>query len=67
MVSGMESLTTKVGNECLQRNLKFGILDHVTYKEVPPRVEYIVIPFGTNFFRILVKLEKLRRQIQDEI
>ena len=66
MVSSVEGLTTKVLNECLQRNLKFGILDRVTYNEVPPRVEYIVTPFGTNFIRILDELEKLQRLIQDE-
>ncbi len=63
MVSSVEGLTTKVLNECLQRNIKFGILDRVTYNEVPPRVEYKVTSFGTKFIRILDELEKLQSEI----
>jgi DNA-binding HxlR family transcriptional regulator len=67
MVSSVEGLTTKVLNECLQRNTKFGILDRVTYNEVPPRVEYKITPLGTKFIRILDELEKLQREIESEI
>jgi DNA-binding HxlR family transcriptional regulator len=67
MVSSVEGLTTKVLNECLQRNTKFGILDRVTYNEVPPRVEYKITPFGTKFIRILDELEKLQSEIESEI
>ena len=67
MVSSVEGLTTKVLNECLQRNTKFGILERVTYNEVPPRVEYKVTPFGTKFIRILDELEKLQSEIESEI
>ena len=67
MVSSVEGLTTKVLNECLQRNTKFGILERVTYNEVPPRVEYKVTPFGTKFIRILDELEKLQSEIDSEI
>ena len=66
-VSSVEGLTTKVLNECLKRNTKFGILDRVTYNEVPPRVEYTVTPFGTKFIRILDELEKLQSEIESEI
>ncbi len=66
-VSRVEGLTTKVLNECLQRNTKFGILDRVTYNEVPPRVEYKITPFGTKFIRILDELEKLQSEIESEI
>lgn len=67
MVSSVEGLTTKVLNDCLQRNTKFGILDRITYNEVPPRVEYKVTPFGTKFIRILDELEKLQSEIESEI
>ena len=63
MVRNVEGLTTKVLNECLRRNTKFGILERVSYNEVPPRVEYQVTPFGTKFVSILDELEKLQSEI----
>ncbi|GAA4649757.1 hypothetical protein GCM10023116_20380 [Kistimonas scapharcae] len=63
MVRSVEGLTTKVLNECLKRNVQFGILERVTYNEVPPRVEYTVTAFGTKFIRILDELEKLQNDI----
>ena len=65
MVRSVEGLTTKVLNECLRRNTKFGILERVAYNEVPPRVEYKVTPFGTRFIRVLDELEKLQSEIDD--
>jgi len=67
MVRSVEGLTTKVLNECLRKNTKFGILERVTYNEVPPRVEYQVTQFGTKFIRILDELEKLQGEIESEI
>ena len=64
MVRSVEGLSTKVLNECLRRNTKFGILERVSYNEVPPRVEYKVTPFGTKFIRILDELEKLQNEIE---
>lgn len=67
MVRSVDGLTTKVLNTCLQRNTEFGILERVTFNEVPPRVEYRVTQFGTKFIRILDKLEKLQGEIENEI
>ena len=64
MVSSVEGLTTKVLNECLKRNIKFGILERISYNEVPPRVEYDVTQFGTKFIQILDELEKLQSEIE---
>ncbi|WP_020406250.1 winged helix-turn-helix transcriptional regulator [Hahella ganghwensis] len=64
MVRNVEGLTTKVLNECLRKNTQFGILERVSYNEVPPRVEYRVTPFGTKFIRILDELEKLQEDIE---
>lgn len=66
MVRSVEGLTTKVLNECLRRNTKFGILERVSYNEVPPRVEYKVTSFGTKFIRVLDEIEKLQSEIEDE-
>ncbi len=67
MVRSVEGLTTKVLNDCLRRNAKFGILERVSYNEVPPRVEYKVTRFGSKFIRILDELEKLQSEIGSEI
>ena len=67
MVRSVEGLTTKVLNECLRKNTKFGILERITYNEVPPRVEYKVTEFGTKFIRILDELETLQSEIESEM
>ena len=67
MVRNVEGLTTKVLNECLRKNVEFGILDRIAYPETPPRVEYTVTPFGRKFIRILDELERLQVEIAGEI
>ena len=67
MVRVVDGLTTKVLNECLRKNIEFGILERISYNEVPPRVEYEVTPFGEKFMRILDELEKLQTEIAEEI
>ena len=66
MVRKVEGLTTKVLNECLRKNMEFGIIQRIAYDEAPPRVEYVVTPFGTKFIRILDEIEKLQREIGSE-
>ena len=67
MVRVVEGLTTKVLNECLKKNVQFGILQRIAYNEVPPRVEYQVTDFGKKFMRILEELEKLQNEIAEAI
>ena len=67
MVRSVDGLTTKVLNECLRKNMQFGILERTAYNEVPPRVEYKVTPFGTKFMRILDELETLQSEIEEEV
>ena len=49
------------------KNMEFGIIERIAYDESPPRVEYVVTPFGTKFIRVLDELEKLQREIESEI
>lgn len=67
MVRAVEGLTTKVLNECLRKNMEFGILQRIAYDESPPRVEYVVTPFGTKFIRILDELENIQQEIDSEL
>ncbi len=66
MVRSVEGLSTKVLNECLRRNVKFGILERISYDETPPRVEYRVTPFGERFLRIVDELESLQHELEAE-
>jgi len=64
MVRSVEGLSTKVLNECLRKNIEFGILDKITFNEIPPGVEYKVTDFGQRFISILSELEKLQDEIK---
>lgn len=66
MVRSVDGLTTKVLNECLRKNIDFGILEKITFNEVPPRVEYKITNFGTKFVSILAELEKLQSAIDND-
>lgn len=63
MVRSAEGLTTKVLNDCLRKNLDFGILERIAYPELPPRVEYELTEFGQKFIRVLDQLEALQVEI----
>ena len=65
MVRSVEGLSTKVLNECLRKNIQFGILERQTFNEIPPRVEYQVTEFGGKFLRIVDALEALQGEIDD--
>lgn len=64
MVRSVEGLATKLLNDCLRRNLEFGIINRVAYPEIPPRVEYEITDFGRRFIRILGEIEKLQCEIE---
>jgi DNA-binding HxlR family transcriptional regulator len=65
MTRSVDGLTTKVLNERLSDLLNFGIVEKISYPEIPPRVEYTLTEFGQRFVRILDmidELEQLREQ-----
>ncbi len=43
-----------------------GLITRKIYAEIPPRVEYVITPFGKKFIRILDELEKLQEGIEAE-
>ncbi|MEO0438726.1 MAG: winged helix-turn-helix transcriptional regulator [Pseudomonadota bacterium] len=53
-------------NECLRKNVGFGILDKVSYPEIPPRVEYEVTAFGKRFMKIIDDIEALQTELDQE-
>ncbi|NTS76797.1 helix-turn-helix transcriptional regulator [Catenovulum sp. SM1970] len=64
MVRSVEGLTTKVLNQCLKKNVEFGILKRISYPEVPPKVEYQITDLGTQFINILDQLQALQNKIK---
>ncbi|NRA18829.1 MAG: helix-turn-helix transcriptional regulator [Oceanospirillaceae bacterium] len=66
MVRSVEGLSTKVLNECLRKNIEFGIIERIEYNEVPPRVEYITTDFGKKFITILDQLRNLQMEMQQQ-
>lgn len=67
MVRCVEGLTKKVLNDCLRKNVEFGILERKAFPEIPPRVEYALTPFGAKFVRVLDDLEKLQVELNGEV
>ncbi|MFT6926696.1 MAG: DNA-binding HxlR family transcriptional regulator [Psychromonas sp.] len=63
MVRSVEGLSTKVLNECLRKNIEFGIIERIEYNEVPPKVEYVTTPFGKKFISILDQLKVLQNEM----
>jgi len=46
--------------------LSFGILEKVSYPEVPPRVEYKLTDFGQRFIGILDAVAELQSEIASD-
>ena len=67
MVRAVDGLTTKVLNDCLRRNLEFGLLERRAFAEVPPRVEYAFTPFGRAFQEALSGLTALEVDWPDHV
>ncbi len=59
MVRAVDGLTTKVLNDCLRRNVEYGLMERVAYPEVPPRVEYHITEYGHRFATVIADLERL--------
>lgn len=59
LVRTAEGLTTKVLNERLSKLVRYGVLEKVSYPEVPPRVEYHLTPFGTRLNTVLAAIDAL--------
>lgn len=59
----IDGLTTKVQNDCLNKMVSFGILEKVSYPEVPPRVEYKLTELGKRFIAILDAIAELQLEL----
>ncbi len=66
MTKSIHGLTTKVQSDCLRKMVGFGILEKVSYPEVPPRVEYKLTEFGEKFMEVLDAVTELQREIDGD-
>lgn len=66
ITKSIDGLTTKVQSDCLRKMVGFGILEKVSYPEVPPRVEYKLTTFGEKFMEILDAVTELQREIDGD-
>lgn len=65
MVRNVDGLSTKVLNECLRKNLEFGILEKHSFPEIPPRVEYEFTEFGRRFQQVVDQIEQLQQDLEE--
>ncbi len=63
MERSVEGLSAKVLNDCLRRNLELGILEKISFPEIPPRVEYVFTKRGRHLQKVLAAVA----EFQDEI
>jgi DNA-binding HxlR family transcriptional regulator len=63
IVRSLDGLTTKVLNDCVRRLVGFGLLERLTFAEVPPRVEYRLTARGERFVLIIDAVEELQRDL----
>ncbi|MEN9518081.1 MAG: hypothetical protein RLZZ381_669 [Cyanobacteriota bacterium] len=59
MTRAVDGLSTKVLNERLSDLINFGIVEKISYPEIPPRVEYEFTEFGLRFVKILNTMDEL--------
>ena len=59
----IEGISQKMLSQVLKSLERDGLVRRAMYPEVPPRVEYVLTPFGTKFVRIVDELKKLHDEV----
>ena len=65
MERAVEGLSAKVLNACLRRNVELGILEKLSFPEIPPRVEYQFTPLGRRFQKVLVAVNAFQAELEE--
>jgi len=63
LVRTAEGLTMKVLNERLAKLVRYGVLEKISYPEIPPRVEYRLTPLGERLNGILDAIDALQKDV----
>lgn len=64
MERSVAGLTRKVMNDCLRRNLELGLIEKVSFPEIPPRVEYRFSPLGIRFQSVLAAVAEFQSVLE---
>ncbi len=67
MARNVDGLSTKVLNDCLRTNVRFGILKKNSFPEIPPRVEYEFTEFGKKFVSIVNQIRALENEVAEVV
>ena len=62
-----DGLTTKVLSDRLAKLTKLGIIQRESYPEIPPRVEYRLTEFGSEFVKVIDQLDDLQKRYCDSL
>ncbi|MEJ5211825.1 MAG: helix-turn-helix domain-containing protein [Burkholderiales bacterium] len=62
MERAIGGISTKVLNERLRKLVRYGVLEKLSYPEIPPRVEYRLTAFGQRFVSVLEQIERLNQE-----
>lgn len=65
MVASVEGLSSKVLNDCLRKNVEFGVLRRTAYSELPPRVEYSFTDLGNELLDVFVGIKAIEERIRE--
>lgn len=57
-------ISTKVLTERLRKLTHYGLLNKQVFAEVPPRVEYVLIPYGKKLSQIIEQIRILEHDIK---
>jgi DNA-binding HxlR family transcriptional regulator len=58
----IDGISAKVLAERLRKLTRFGVLERISYAEIPPRVEYRLTAFGLRFAAILDQIAALESE-----
>jgi DNA-binding HxlR family transcriptional regulator len=65
MEHAIDGLSGKVLNERLTKLVRYGILEKVSFVEVPPHVEYRMTEFGNSFTKVLDEVDRLQQALSE--
>ncbi len=64
MERSVEELSAKVLNDCLRRNMELGILEKISFPEIPPRVEYEFTERGLHLRKVLAAVTEFQKELE---
>jgi len=67
MEKALPGLTTRVQSYYFARMRKLGIIDKISYPEIPPRVEYHLTDYGLRILEVLKHIKSVQQELETEL